>query len=99
MTNPMLPPGLLQRIQQVTATRPVIPTLSQGRPNRIVGVDLEGVDVETERSDTKGIGPQRVPAEMIINAWDHLAASGTLTIQEAGHRGAFICALFAQFND
>jgi hypothetical protein len=53
---------LLKRIRAAVFIGGEIDTLSLKRPNRIVGVDRKGIEVETLRSDSRGSRPQRVPA-------------------------------------
>jgi hypothetical protein len=81
-----------------------IPTLSVKRPNRIVAIDCSGIWVETERSDSRGSGPQLVPGWMIVAGWERLCKTGELSQAELLNelnvkRSAFVCALLAQFLD
>jgi hypothetical protein len=57
---------LFSRVLSVVESGDEITTLSNKRPNRIVSIDRSGVSVETLRSDRRGIGPQIVPAWMIV---------------------------------
>lgn len=80
-----------------------ITTLAHGRPNRLVDVSSDGVVVSTVASDSKGTGPQLVPAWMLNVAWRHLRATGSLTnrylLSSEGlgvRRSSAVCALLAQ---
>ena len=84
------------------AADPVVTTLADGRPNWVREVTPDGVWVETERSRQLGRPPQLVPAGMIQNAWEYLAAHGTLTNRRllsadglTVKRSSFVCALLA----
>lgn len=97
---------LLARIRHAIGPGQTIPTLSRGRPNAIVSIEREGIEVETVRSSAKGSGPQLVPAWMIQRAWDHLVRCRSLTCRELVasdglnvKRSAFVCALLARFPD
>jgi hypothetical protein len=79
-------------------------TLADHKPNWIVGVEPQGVYLETERSKDKGSGPRLVPAWMLETAWAHLKANGELTnaylLSSAGlnvKRSSAVCALLARF--
>ena len=63
-------------LEELGRVSPVITTIAKGNPNRIVAVDGQGVWISTEASDTKGSGPQLVPAWMLRIAWEHLRATG-----------------------
>src|SRR3954466_8000292 len=96
--------GLLERIRAVVKPGDQIPTLTSKRPNRIVSIGTEGIEVETLRTEDLGSGAQLVPAWMISIAWEHLRRHGQLSQQhllnELGvKRSAFVFALFAQFRD
>jgi hypothetical protein len=96
--------ALFDQVSEVVGPGTAILTLSTKNLNRIVGVDREGVLVETERSMRLGSGPQRVPAWMIAAAWDRLRDKGELSQQELLNelnvkRSAFVCALVAKFPD
>ncbi|OBB19694.1 hypothetical protein A5761_00675 [Mycolicibacterium setense] len=95
---------LLERITEVVAGSDVVETLSNKRTNWITSFDRTGVWVETERSRARASGPQRVPAWMIVVAWEQLRKNGTLSHIELLNdlkvmRSAFVCALLAQFPD
>lgn len=95
---------LFDQVSEVVGPGTVIMTLSSKKLNRIIGVDRDGVLVETERSLSRGSGPQRVPAWMIAAAWDRLCDKGELSQQELLNelnvkRSAFVCALVAKFPD
>ncbi|KHO22996.1 hypothetical protein [Mycolicibacterium setense] len=95
---------LLERITEVIAGSDVVETLSNKRTNWITSFDRTGVWVETERSRARASGPQRVPAWMIVVAWEQLRKNGTLSHIELLNdlkvmRSAFVCALLAQFPD
>src|SRR4051794_11937739 len=70
---------LLLAIRPAVAAQPVVPTISDGRPNRVRGVTPDGVWVETERSRALGRPAQFVPASMIQMAWEYLASHGSLS--------------------
>ncbi|OBG42923.1 hypothetical protein [Mycolicibacterium fortuitum] len=96
--------NLLERITEIVKDCDVIETLSNKRTNWIASFDRAGVWVETERSRERGVGPQLVPAWMIVVAWEQLCKNGTLSHIELLHdmkvmRSAFVCALLAQFPD
>lgn len=96
--------GLLARILAVIQPGDEILTLSSKRANVIAAVDCEGVWVETLRSQSRGSGPQLVPAWMIVKAWQHLRKTGTLSHTELLEdlnvkRSAFVIALLAQFPE
>ncbi|MBX7133246.1 MAG: hypothetical protein K1X67_11270 [Fimbriimonadaceae bacterium] len=96
--------GLFERILAVVDPGDEILTLSSKRPNVIAAVDREGIWVETLRSQSRGSGPQLVPAWMIIKAWQHLRKMGVLTHTELLEdlnvkRSAFVIALLAQFPE
>ena len=95
---------LMERIRAAVEIGGEIETLSIKRPNRIVGVDRKGIEVETLRSDSRGSGPQLVPAWMVVAAWDRLRRRGQLSQSELldelnVKRSAFVCALLALFPD
>lgn len=88
------------------AAQPIIPTISDGRPNWVQEVTPDGVWVETERSRQLGRPAQLVPAWMIQIAWEYLASHGTLTnrylLADDGlnvKRSSFVCALLATLPD
>lgn len=96
--------ALFDQVSAVVGPGTVIMTLTTKKLNRVVGVDRKGVLVETERSLSRGTGPQRVPAWMIAVAWDRLRDKGELSQQELLNelnvkRSAFVCALVAKFPD
>lgn len=93
---------MLELIRAVIEPGQVIETLTSKRPNRIVGIEPEGVLVETQRSDERGAGPQLVPAWMVIVAWEHLRLRHLLSQSELLNelnvkRSAFVCALLRLF--
>lgn len=95
---------LLERILAAVQPGDELLTLSSKRPNVIAAVDREGIWVETLRSQSRGSGPQPVPAWMIIKAWQHLRKTGTLSHTELLEdlnvkRSAFVIALLAQFPE
>ena len=95
---------LLERILAAVQPGDEILTLSSKRPNVIAAVDREGVWVETLRSQSRGTGPQLVPAGMIVKAWRHLQKAGVLSHTELLEdlnvkRSAFVIALLAQFPE
>lgn len=73
-----LSPELLRLLTDLRERTPVITTVANGKPNRIVSVDPEGVRIETDASIKKGSGPQLVPAWMVDVALDHLRSTGSL---------------------
>lgn len=102
----VLSPELLDRIVAVAAEGPVVATLADGKPNRIVEVTPDGIWVETERSRALGRPAQLVDAWMLEIAWEWLVAHGTLTnrwlLATDGlnvKRSSFVCALLTRFPD
>jgi hypothetical protein len=96
--------ALLERILEAVQPSDEIETLTSKRPNRISSIDHTGLRVETLRSDERGVGPQLVPAWMVIAAWNHLRHNSQLSQNELLNelnvkRSAFVCALLAQFHD
>lgn len=82
-------------------TGDVVETVSEKRPNHVVAVDRTGLLVETEKSRTRGTGPQLIEPRMIQLAWDVLTAEGQVTnsrlLDELRvHRSSFVCALLAR---
>jgi antitoxin (DNA-binding transcriptional repressor) of toxin-antitoxin stability system len=95
---------LFEKILRSVSAGEELRTLSQGRPNRIVSIDRNGVYVTTQRSEGLGTGPQLVPAWMFVRAWDQLTEKGSLTQEGLKHalgvnRSVFVCALLATFDD
>lgn len=95
---------LYDQVSEVIGPGTVILTLSIKKLNRIIAVDRAGVLVETERSLSRGTGPQLVPAWMIAAAWERLRDKGELSQQELLNelnvkRSAFVCALVAKFPE
>jgi HKD family nuclease len=100
-------PEVFAMIREVVAADPVVRTLKDGKPNRIVDVSDEAVYVETNRSKERGGRPKLIPAWMIMVAWDVLRARGSmeeslLTNKELVedfqiHRSSFVLALLARF--
>lgn len=91
-------------IDHVAAASPLLHTVSQNKPNRIVAVRADGVIVETESSKSSLNGNPLTPAWMIELAWAHLRATGRLEqsylVANDGlnvKRSAFVMALLAQF--
>jgi HKD family nuclease len=72
-------PALLHLLQQAIRPGAVVPTVSQGRPNRVVEITPHGVYIETARSRQLGTPPPLVPAWMVQLAWDYLQLHGRLT--------------------
>jgi hypothetical protein len=106
----MIPKGtpfddeLFERIRLAVDAGDEIATLSTLKLNEIVSVDRDGIDVSTERSRRLGTGPQRVPAWMLMRAWEYLSSHGSLSQQGLlddldVKRSAFVCALLATFPD
>lgn len=95
---------LLERIHAVIAPGDVVHTIATPKPNHIAAISDAGIEVETEQSIAKDIGPQLVPAWMIVRAWNELQAAGRLEQTKLVgpmkvHRSAFIFGLFARFPD
>ena len=93
---------LLLAIRAAVAAQPIVPTISDGRPNWVRDVTSDGVWVETERSRQLGRPAQFVPAWMIQIAWEYLTSQGRLTnrylLADDGlnvKRSSFVCALLA----
>ncbi|MFV8301016.1 hypothetical protein ACNQP7_30425 [Mycolicibacterium fortuitum] len=102
MTTVQFDGELYDRIMSVIDAGDEIETLSIKRPNWITSGDRTGVWVETTRSRSLRSGPQLVPAQMVVVAWDQLCQDGTLSQVELLNglnvkRSAFVCALVAQF--
>ena len=94
---------LRRMLEELQRRSPVITTIANGNPNRIVTVDGQGVWISTDASDSKGAGPQLVPAWMLHTAWEHLTATRSLTnrylLAPAGlnvKRSSAVCALLAR---
>lgn len=103
MTALVLETQLLEYLEQLRSDTPIITTLSNGNPNRIVSVSESGVLIETEASKRKGKEPQLVEAWMINAAWDHLRSAGSLTNRHLlapdglnVKRSSAVCALLAR---
>lgn len=91
---------LVLAIRAALAAKPIVPTISDGRPNWVREVTPDGVWVETERSRALGRPAQLVHAWMIEIAWEYLASHGRLTnrylLADDGlnvKRSSFVCAL------
>lgn len=106
----MIPKGtpfndeLFRRIRLAVDVGDEIATLSSLKLNKIDSIDRGGIDVSTDRSRRLGTGPRRVPAWMVMRAWEHLLANGSLS--QRGllddlevKRSAFVFALLATFPD
>lgn len=98
-----LDPDLLALLEEHVPVGSIIPTISSGAPNRVVAVSRAGIDVETERSQSRASGPRRVPAWMIQIAWQRLQSRGRLTNRELlasddlnVKRSSFVCAVLAK---
>ena len=92
---------LFALVQREVARNPVFLTLSQRRPNRVVRVGRDGLDVETERSRGRTGGAEPIPAWMFNLAWERLHAHGVLTNAELlnelrVHRSSAVCAILAR---
>lgn len=94
--------GLAGALNKVMVERGSVVTVARGQVNRIVAVEADGVTIETDASDEKGIGPQLVPAWMLNVAWQHLRTTGSLTnrylVSGDGlnvKRSSAVCALLA----
>ena len=93
----------LRLIGELAATWDEIPTLAEGKLNRIVEVLPDGVLVHTTKSSGDG-EPKFVPAWMIDVAWEHLRRVGSLTQAHLGandglrvKRSAFVMAVLSRF--
>ncbi len=76
-----------------------IRSVSQGKPNWIVGFDSSNVFVETNSSRSKGKNARPVPLKWIVESYRTLASAGFLDGSnlgfQASHRSAFIFALLS----
>jgi len=80
-----------------------VKTISQGQANKIVEILPTGILMGTERTESRGTGPQLVDAWMIELAWDSLKSCGelsntTLLNELKVHRSSAVCALLAHFE-
>jgi hypothetical protein len=94
-------PGLYQALRAEVRKNPVFLTLSQGRVNRVVELTPVEALVETERSQRRTGGAERIPAWMFNLAWDRLRSFGALTNRELlddlrVHRSSAVCAMLAR---
>ena len=94
----VLSDGVYVRIRKAVQPGQMVVTPGFARPNRVVEIGPQGLLVETERSLQRGSGPRLVPAKLEAD-WEALGSTGTLTSEDAGHRGSFTGALFALFDD
>jgi hypothetical protein len=95
---------LFERIRLAVDAGDEIATLSTLELNEIVSIDRDGIDVSTEHSKRLGTEPQRVPAWMLMRAWEYLSSNGSLSQQGLLEdlevkSSAFVCALLATFPD
>lgn len=95
-------PELLQLLRLHLLQDDPVRTLSNGKPNWVISIEADGLQVETERSRASGDGPQFVPAWMLEVAWERLTTQGTLTNSELldtddlnVKRSSFVCAALA----
>jgi HKD family nuclease len=93
---------LFALLGQQVAQDPIFRTLAQGRPNRVVRLGRDGIDVETERSRGRTRGAEPIPAWMFNLAWERLQTHGVLTNAELlnelrVHRSSAVCAILARF--
>ena len=101
MADSELSNWLLHALKAAIPEGSTIPTLAEGRPNRVTAIQPEGVWIETTRSETAGAGAQLVEAWMLQTAWDHLELHGTITnsfvLNELNvKRSSAVCALLAR---
>lgn len=78
-----------------------IPTVADGRPNRIVGVSREGLLFDTPRSASAG-GPRLVPGWMFNVAWRELTDGHDLTARElvmVAKQSSVVCVVLAQLPE
>ena len=80
-----------------------IPTISDGRPNRITRITRDGVYVATAKSQADGKAAQLVPAWMIEVAWNYLEQHSSLTNEHLlstdglnVKRSSAVCAILAR---
>ena len=95
--------GLEQELRALQSRVGSVATVARGELNRIDEVSSEGVTISTDASDSRGSGPQLVPAWMLNVAWRHLCETGSLTnrhlVSSDGlnvKRSSAVCALLAQ---
>ena len=104
MSSVVFDQDLLDQIERVVHPGQVIHTLGIARPNRVVSIGGQGILVDTERSSARGMGPQLVPAWMVVTAWEQLREKGVLTNRELLNdlnvkRSAFVSALLSRFDN
>jgi hypothetical protein len=92
---------LFALLKREVARNPMFRTLALGRPNRVVRVGPDGIDVETERSRGRIGGAEPIPAWMFNLAWERLQTHGVLTNAELlndlrVHRSSAVCAILAR---
>jgi len=78
-TSKEMSAALAATIASAVPAGSTIYTLTQSKPNWIVGVDTAGVVVETEASRAKGLRAQLVPGWMLQAGWDELSRAGRLS--------------------
>lgn len=103
-TDQRLDPILQVALAAAIPIGSTIPTVAQGRPNRIVAIDDNGVQVETERSLARTGGAELVPAWMLNTAWEHLRRFRSLTQRYLlddlkVKRSAAVFAILARLDD
>jgi HKD family nuclease len=96
-------PDLESLIRRTFHLGQTVKTISQGQANRIMEILPTGILMETERTESRGTGPQLVDAWMIELAWDSLKSCGelsntTLLNELKIHRSSAVCALLAHFE-
>lgn len=95
---------LFEKIRKSVEPGQTIETIANREPNLIVAINRSGLLVSTARSKEQGTGPQMVPAWMVTRAWDHLCATGALSLQQLTeglrvNRSSFVFALLARFPE
>jgi hypothetical protein len=94
-------PELYAALKAEASRDPVFLTLGRGRPNRLVVLAPDKVEIETERSRERTGGAEPVPAWMFNLAWERLRTHGTLSNAELlkdlrVHRSTAVCAILAR---
>lgn len=97
---------LFEALSGAIAVGDTISTVARGKPNTIAELSRDLVLIETERSRSKGTGPQPVAGWMLQEAWDQLRARRRVTYGELVasdgfnmKRASAVCALLASLPD
>lgn len=106
MREELIEPELFRLIAASVTPGKAVRTVSTGKPNRVVSIDLEGLTVETEKSLREGRPPQAVPGWMFNEAWRQLSERSSLTQRDLlrgvhgrpVHRSAAVFAVLAQLE-